>query len=218
MMTHKKSKIAAVGLGAVALGMAVANSAMAVPVTVTVGGHTSGNWAVTASSGTVTFSAQDATVVNMGCVSSNVPSSTSNYATAGSSVSDVATLGNVQFSGCTGPGGNMVVTQLSTWYLQADGGYTTGTSDDVTGTVTNVDAHVATTPLSSVCNFDVVGTARGVFHESTQTLDVDETGYTYNLTLANVNGCGGQLHDGDPADFAATYTGINATSGNIYIG
>jgi hypothetical protein len=219
MMTHMKSKFAAVGLGAAALGLVVANSAMAASVPVTVGGHTSGNWAVTATAGTVAFSAQDATVVTMGCTGSSVPlDATHNFTTAGASVANPATLGNVHFTGCTGPGGAMAVTQLSTWYLEADSGYTSGTSDTVSGVITNVDAHVATTPLSSVCSFDVVGQARGTFDEANQTLTVGETGYTGNLTLTNVSGCGGQLNDGDPADFSATYTGVGATSGNVYIG
>jgi hypothetical protein len=137
---------------------------------------------------------------------------------SGPGVTDVLDIDTLTTSGCTGPGGNMAVTQLSTWYLVADSGYTSGTSDVVQGHLTNIDAHVATTPLSSVCSFDVIGTASASLNEGSQTLTIDETGgYTGNLTLANVSGCGGQLHDGDPADASGTFA-LTIPDGPINVG
>lgn len=172
------------------------------PYTVAVGGSTSGTQAVTAaSSGSVQFSARNnaGTVINMNCTSV----SGNGTVTKGTGLTQVATITSTTWTGCRVPGGPANVTQTGIWNITGTGSTATAAATDtVAGYVGNVNAGVATSP-STICSFTVTGQANGSFNEATQTLNVNETGYTGNLTLSGVSGCLGQLQNGNPANFVS---------------
>jgi len=234
MFTKNRTlKLAAAGAGAVALAALSTSAWASGGPGVIVGTDSSATWhdvsaatATVANTDEVIFNAYDATTsstVTMGCRTA----SSTGQVHSGPFAPEIADINTVAFSTCHGPGGTMTVSKVGTapWTLYATGGYTDANNDTiVTGYVDNVNAHVKTSPLSTVCNFDVTGLALGSFNETTQTLTVDETGFSGDLLLSNVggsgtgtgSGCLGDLHNGDPADFQATLS-VSSADGAINV-
>lgn len=214
---HATAGLAAAGLALMA-GPALASGASH---TVSVGGSpltTSTTFtAATPTSGTnVLFSARNAsgTVINLNCT----------RATASGTIQpgvDVATITSSTFTGCTAPGGPVTVTQGGTWKLHSPNAATSAL-ETIVGHVDDISASVKNTANPVVCQFTVkgagssLGLANGTFNESTQSLAISETGYTGNLTLQSVSGCGGQLQSGNAANFQATFA-VTATGGAVNI-
>lgn len=183
------------------------------PYTVKVGTNTTGTFTVSAvSSGSVQFSAlnNSSTPINMNCTKVEGTGSV----VAGTNKNPVATITSTTWTGCRVPGGNAKVTQSGVWDLTGTGSNATTGNETIAGYIGNVTAGVATTPIASVCSFTVTGQANGSFNEATQVLNVNETGYTGNLTLSGVTGCLGDLQNGNPANFVANLS-ITSTGGAI---
>ncbi|MCW2838987.1 MAG: hypothetical protein JWR55_470 [Aeromicrobium sp.] len=214
-------KKAAVVLGASAV-VALAGPAMAAaPYTVDVGTFTSGSHSFTASTTVpIAFSvAHGSNTVNLGCSSGTANGSV----TAGTNATgaNVGAIGSSSWTGCIGPGNlAMNVTQVGTWSLNLTGNETAAVTDDIDGNIGNVEAHVAAALSAGLCNFDVVGEAAVIFHETVnagggQDLQVAENG-TGNLFVDNVVGCFGAISNGDPASFATNYN-VNSPDGAINV-
>lgn len=215
-------KHATVGLAAAGLAL-LAGPALATGAshTVSVGGTNVTSpvafTAATPTTGTnVLFSARNnsGTIINLNCA----------RATAAGTIQpgvDVASINSSTFIGCTAPGGPVTVSQVGSWKLHSPNAYTPALQT-VVGHVDNVEAGVQNTANPVICKFTVkgagasLGLANGTFNESTQSLAVSETGYTGNLTLQNVSGCGGQLQSGNPANFSATFA-VSATGGAVNV-
>lgn len=210
-----KTKFAAVGAVGVALFMAAGPALASPPYAVTVGSYTSGDHTITAAATVqsdglaVHFQALDpiAGLIDMNCTSSTA----SGVVHAGSNKNPVADITAVTFGGCQIPGGAATVTATNPdsssslpWSVNGTGPATSATTDDIAGRIDGVAAHVALTASPSMCSFDVAGHATGDFDEATQTLNVSDLTFS-DLTLSNVGPCLGQLHDGDPATFEASY-------------
>lgn len=198
-----KIKHAALGGAVVALaGVVAAGPALATgsSYTVGVGGSSAaGTHNITAaSSGSLSFAVP---TLSMGCTSANVPTSPVSTVASGTGIVDIAAINKINFVGCTGPGGSLAVTTVGSWKLHGTGAATSGTSDVVAGHVDNITANVA----NAVCRFTVTGKANGTFSESTQRLQVSETGFTGNLRVSNVVGCLGQVQNGQAANFTGTF-------------
>lgn len=217
---HTSAVLAAAGLALLA-GPAMATGASH---TVSVGGTavSAGSpvsfTAATPTTGTnVQFSALNNSnvVVNLNC----------NSSTASGTIQpgvNVATITSSTWVSCTAPGGAVTVSQIGNWNLHSPNAYTAAANENVVGHVDDVEANVQNTAAPAVCRFRVKGTstttglANGSFDESTQKLTVSETGYTGNLRLQSVSGCGGQLQNGNPANFQAVYT-VTATGGAVNV-
>jgi hypothetical protein len=181
------------------------------PYGVSVGGDSSpGSYSFSNSVSPVLWTMQDSTTYTMGCTNLQVAGTVT---TGASGVNPYLELTSWSFNGCTGPGGNLRFTQTGTAFLYGTTPATPALVDDIDSYLGSIQFHVATTPLASVCNYDIVGGFSADFDEPTQTLTLDETGFTGNLTLVNVSGCGGQLHDGDPVDMAFSFS--PAVTGDI---
>ena len=200
-------KLRHLAIGAAAAGLvAVSGPAFAAaPYTVAVNGSSAaGTHTVTATStGTVEFSAKNdsGVVINMNCT--GVTGSAT--VTSGPSVNNpIATINSTTWTSCVIPGGTAKVIQSGGWNINGTGTATAGL-ESVAGNVDNINVGVEHAALAAICNFDIVaGTANGSIDEVNDQLKINETGYTGNLTLANVNGCAGDLQDGNPANFKAT--------------
>lgn len=161
-----------------------------------------GNYSFGNSVGPVSWTMEDTTNVTMGCTGLQVAGTVT---TGPSNINPYLHFTSWSFGGCTGPGGNLLFTQTGTAALFGTTPATLPLVDDVVGYVDNIHFHVATSPIAAICNYDIIGDFAADFDEPTQTLTLDETGFTGDLMLANVSGCGGQLHDGDPVDMAFSF-------------
>jgi len=208
--------------GAAGLAL-IASPALAVPCTVTVTGNPSGDY-------TMTATAAGSTVLTVSGGSVTCASSTfdavvhADASTTGNGVVEVdpAVYGTLppRFSGCTfGSFPATVSVSNPHWDFNVTGGNTSGTTDVVTGTLTNLSAvHVAVTGPLGNCAFDVGGSLGGTFTETTQQLDVTGS----SLTVSNLSsplGCLGLVTNGGAASLAASYgtsvAGVSAPAINI---
>jgi hypothetical protein len=202
-----KIKNTAIGAAALALGaVAVAGPALATGSTyaVSVGGSSAaGTHNITASAGAISFAVP---LVTMSCTSANVPASPASTVTSGPSVTDIAAINQVNFGGCTGPGGSLTVTTSGSWTLHGTGAATSGSSDVVAGHIENITARV----FNAACDFTVTGTARGSFDEATQKLTINEPGGTGGqLKVTSVSAskpCLSKVKVNDIASFNGVFT------------
>ena len=201
-----KLTYAVAGASAVTLAFAAPALATGLSTTVAVGGSTAaGTHPITAaSSGTLSFAAEktDGTYLTMSCSSAAVPSSPVSTVASGT-VTDIAKINKLNFTGCTGPGGTLTVATSGTWLVHRTGGtVTSAQTDTLKGHVENITANVG----NLVCKFTVTGKAAGTVAEGTQTLKVNETAATTaGLTVSNIQGCGGQLKSGGKAKFTGSF-------------
>ncbi len=121
------------------------------------------------------------------------------HAGTGVSGTGVATLNHSTWSGCTYGSSPVTVTPNHTvpWSLNATGGATSATTDNVAGNVSGVK--VAVSVSSPSCNFSVTGKANGTFDEANQQVHISET--SGNLTLTVPAGGCSLFATGDPAKF-----------------
>lgn len=217
-------------VGAVGL-VALANPAMAAgPIQIDVGANTTGSHAWTATAKKVPLPNHGinfvvwhgSNPVQMGCDNATATGTiNAGGSSSGLNVGSITgtTWGNSPTAACEGPGGiPMDVTQVGTWSLNVDLNPKPThpiADNNLTGWVGNVEAHVES-KIPGLCEFDVIGTADAIFKEKVlkdagppavyaQELEIDETTATGNLTVVNVDGCFGEIEDGDPADFTGKY-------------
>jgi hypothetical protein len=207
---HASAGLAAAGLALLA-GPALATGASH---TVSVGGTPlTGSTTFTAATPTtgtnVLFTVRNnsGTIINLNCTQPGV---------------NVATITSSTWTGCTAPGGPVTVAQVGGWNLHSSNAYTSSAIENVVGHVDDISANVQNTASPTICKFSVkgagtsLGLASGTFSESAQSLSIAETGYTGNLSLQNVVGCGGQLQSGNPANMSATFA-VTAVGGAVNV-
>ena len=198
-------------VGAAAAGLAlIAAPASAATVNVAVGSNTSGTHSISATSTNTQF-----TVLAFGFIPTTMTCSSvgfSGNAIAGSTAT-VATLSGSTWTTCSYSGGSITPTgnHSTPWSLVATGGYTNGTSDNVTGQIQGVDVDVSVSSPS--CSFNVSGAANGTFNESPQTLVVNEN--AGNLLISGST-CTSMFANGDPASFTGTFS-VSSPDGAINV-
>lgn len=118
-----------------------------------------------------------------------------------------ATIGEIAFTGCLGPGGlPLEVTSEGGWQIAV----TSGGPTVWDGYITGINAHVSDSVGGTICQFDVTGSVGGTFDETTQTV----TATSSNLTVSNVQyGCLNLVFNGDPAEVSVTYSVTNPATG-----
>lgn len=98
---------------------------------------------------------------------------------------------------CVGPFNlALTVVQINDWEVHATGPATTAGTDLLPAYLSGPNngplyAHVYATPggpSGTSCNFFVEGYADGTFNEATQTLNIDETGFSGDLTIVSAPG------------------------------
>ncbi|WP_163510698.1 hypothetical protein [Fodinicola acaciae] len=167
-------------------------------------------WTVTGSPGTLTATAGVTTLkdgnVTLTCQSATAGGTIANG--SGQAGAGIASITSAAFNTCSGPAGLTFTVQPGLpWSLNAvsyDG------SDVVTGTITNVSAHLQ----GPACTADVTGSVAGTYTNSTAVLKVDPAlngAQGTQLTVSNVVNCLGLMHNGDHPTFSASYQVSPAT-------
>lgn len=178
--------------------------------TLSVGGSSvPGAHGITATSAQVHWASPTLT---WGCSSATVPSTPPSSVQGGVAVTDLVRLSKVSFVGCVFPGGAMATTSAGQWVFHGSGD-ASATSTDV------VDGHlddISLTWQNAVCSITVTGSASASFHESTQRLLVDETGFTGTLLVSRAIGCLGQVRTGQAIDVRAAFN-VTSPDGAINI-
>lgn len=116
---------------------------------------------------------------------------------------------------CKGPGGiRLIVVQKQTWFLNGSG--RTSARGVTPGFINAVKAFVHA-PTASQCNFLVTGAVNGHYANRTHHLTVASgKSRVHRLTIRNVHGCFGLIHNRDHPKFNATYA-IGSGRGPITI-
>jgi hypothetical protein len=120
------------------------------------------------------------------------------------------------WSGCALNGATITVTPVNSWYFNATGVATSGTSDVVAGTVNQSGTTFATvSTLSGLCSFQLAGSMSASYDEASQRLVVNEV--ATSLTVGNLkvvapvsSGCVGFAAVGNAVDFTGAWN-INVT-------
>lgn len=207
-------RILALATASLVLATTTAAHAAGPPYTVAVGGSTTGTQAITfASSGAVQFSTRNnaGTVINMNCTSL----SGSATVTKGAGVNPLWSITSTTWNGCRAPGGPVGLTQIGTWNLSGTGSNATSGTETIAGYIGNLTMGVVWSPPTSICSYTVTGQLNGSFNEATQTLNINETGYTGNATLSGVSGCLGQLQNGNAMNFVTSLVVSTGGAGAI---
>ena len=203
-------RLGPVAVAAAALAVGVPSAAYATSFPVTVWGSsvaaTYGFTATVVSPG-ATFALSGA---NVTCGVSAM-SGAGDTVTAGSLVDPVLSFGAVSFGVCTS---GSAVTLLSTGHFVADSGVTPG-SDAVVGRATDLTAKF-TAAVPALCTYIVSGEADATYNEATGALAIAETGFTGDVEVVSVTGCGGLVSVGDPMNIAATYR-LGAVGGTGFV-
>ena len=124
----------------------------------------------------------------------------------------IAHIDSASLGGCSFLGNSATVTvnaAANPWALNANSGYTTGTTDVVNGTLTGItNVTIDINGPTGHCTFNVSGSVNGYFDEDNgkggQELGVTSS----NLTVTNVNSaftCLGLVSNNDPATFNGIY-------------
>lgn len=133
---------------------------------------------------------------------------------------DIASIGFITWTGCSGPGGTYNVTAVASWPFHSSTAASASAAEVIPGHVDNIEMIWVNAARPGICMFRVrgVGAAKGLatasFNESTQQLVIAETGLTGNLRAQNVTGCGGQLYSGKPVDLSMAMT-VTAAGGAL---
>lgn len=134
--------------------------------------------------------------------SGNIPNGTHR----GASPVKVGTTSNLKFNNCTGPLGAVHTKVLAQPYkVFVDS--KTNAKGKTDGFITGIKVNVTMT----ACSFTVTGSAPGYYtngkHTLTMTSKLPVKATTRaRLTVSNVNGCAGVVHNGDHPGFSSTYT------------
>jgi hypothetical protein len=201
-MRKRTGKILIMGTAAaLAIGFG-ASSALATTATLTVKVTNGGTYTASTTKTVLTDGA-----VSLTCTGSKASGSipTKTYTGATSPVK-VGTSASLSFTGCTGPLGNVTVKVHKLPYSVKVDSKTNG-SGQTDGMITGVSTSVSMTG----CSFTVSGSAPGFYTNRTHKLTVTPTLPSKplnkaQLTVSNVNGCLGQVNDGDHPTFKATYS------------
>jgi hypothetical protein len=124
------------------------------------------------------------------------------------------------WTGCTGVGLNLAVTQNADWHVGINGAnYTDSTSGDVMtpGIIPDFDATVSDTDAGgTLCQFRVTGSVTGTFDNNAQDSDATGSNLTTNIDPNNTGAdCLGALADPGTATFAGAFH-VTDTNGNEF--
>jgi hypothetical protein len=187
---------------AIGLGAASALAATTLTVKVTGGGSFTGTAAKTVLSDNG---------VNVTCSSKgSTPASTAKGSIKtgtikGAAPLKVAPVSGLKFNNCTGPLGAVTAKPVKEPYALRVDSKTNG-SGQTAGMITGVSVKVSMT----ACSFTVTGSAPGYYSNSKHTLTMTpkppvKLMNTAKLTVSNVNGCAGVVHNGDHPSYTAAY-------------
>lgn len=232
-----KKLFVSAGLAAAAIGVLVSSAFAHPPYQVSANGSTATADHIffgTSSDAGIAFSVNhNGTITNMGCDDVNVEGKVH----AGTSLGKIATImpvtrvntpetfNGLDWKNCRGPVGlAMTVVPNLNWEIWASGAATGANTDVIAGQVTGagggpLTARVYATGAPASCDFTVTGAADGSFNEGTQTLTVNETGYTGNLYISSIAGggtanCFGLVGVNDPANFVGDFEIGKDVAGN----
>ena len=206
--------ILALATASLALATTTAAHAAGPPYTVAIGGSTTGTQVMTfTSTGTVQLSWKNdaGTILNMNCTSI----SGSATVAKGVGVNPFGSITSTTWTGCRMVLGAATFTQNGVWTLAGSGGNATSGTETIAGEFGNFSLGIALTAAPSICSFTVSGKLSNTFNEATQTLQINETGYTGNAVLSNVGPCVGQAQNGNPFNMIATFNVSTGGAGNI---
>lgn len=203
-----KIRTAVVALAATALVAMAGPASAAPPYTVSVNGDTTnGTHAYTASStGPVTLQAGSTTIT---CSSVLINGSI----LSGRSVANpVASAATSTWGGCVSGGAATISPDHTpTWSLNATGTATNANTDDIVGNVGNV--RLSASIMGGACSFSMTGSADDIFHETTQTIQVNES--SGHMLVSSVSGfCFGDVASGDVVTMTGTFA--VSSSGSVY--
>ncbi|MBD8608626.1 hypothetical protein IFT73_17365 [Aeromicrobium sp. CFBP 8757] len=201
--------LAAVALGTASFAAAGPALASGSAYTVAVGGSsaTAAHPFTAATTGAVAWSTP---TLSFGCSGASVPASPPSTVSSGAGVTDVLTVNEVSFTGCTVPLGALSVSAPTPWRFHGSSPSAPGSADVVAGHVEGFSA----TWSNAACRFTVTGTADASFDETTQRLVIDESGLTGDLVVSGVVGCLSQFQNGQPFDVKA-YFAVSSPDGVI---
>lgn len=134
--------------------------------------------------------------------SGNIPSGTHK----GASPVKVGTASNLKFNNCLGPLGKVSTKVMAEPYkVFVDS--KTNAKGQTAGFISGVKVHVSMT----ACSFNVTGSAPGYYTNSKHTLTMTpklpvKATTRARLTISNVSGCAGLVHNGDHPTFTSTFT------------
>ena len=190
------------------LALVAAPALASAPYTVAYDGDTSG------ASHSTTWTAKGDTILSANgntYTCSNSQLTTTVHTGTNATGNDIADVTAATWTGCTFTGLlNATVTVTSpSWHFNATGGNTSGTSDTISGTLTNIsNVSIDIAGPFGDCTFNVSGSVGGSLAEDNgkggQELDVSSS----NLAVSNVNNaftCLGLVSNGNAATFAGSY-------------
>lgn len=168
-------------------------------VTVAVGGSSaSGTHPVTAAtSGVVSWASP---ILAWSCTQAKIPPSPVSDVSSGAGVTDALQIRALQFGGCVWPYGAISIELTTKASLHVTGPATSGSSDVVRGRIDGVTIRAR----NAICDFTVSGSMRASLNEASQQLTVDESGFTGNLEISQVQGCLGQVQNGQAMNLRMT--------------
>ena len=178
--------------------------------TIKSGSHSKGSTKYKASTNKIKFRDVN-TKTNLGCKGGTAAGSL----TLGKKVAanKAGKIGKTTWKQCSGPGGlTLKPKQMQTWTLNGNG--KTSKKGVTKVYVGKVKANVAATPTPSLCKFTVTGAADGTFTNKTQVLAL-KPGH-HKLKVSHVQGCLGQIRNGDTVQFTAKYK-VKAKDGKVSI-
>ncbi len=167
-------------------------------VTVAVGGSSvPGAHSVTAATSEVVSWASP--ILAWSCTQARIPARPVSDVSSGAGVTDVLQIRALLFS-CVWPGGSIATSLTAPAAFHVTGPATSGSSDVVQGRIDGVTIRAR----NAICDFTVSGSMRASLNEASQQLTVDESGFTGNLKISQVQGCLGQVQNGQAMNLSMT--------------
>lgn len=190
---------------AIAIGLSATSALAATALTVKVTGG--GSFTGTASKTVLSDNGVNVTCSSKGSkAASTAKGSIKTGTIKGAAPLKVAPVSGLTFNNCTGPLGAVTAKPVKEPYALRVDSKTNG-SGQTAGMITGVSVQVSMT----ACSFTVTGSAPGYYSNSKHTLNMTPKPpvkllNSAKLTVSNVNGCAGVVHNGDHPTYTATYT------------
>jgi hypothetical protein len=188
---------------AAVVGMSVAPALAATSLTVKV----SGGGSYTAKAGTTVLTdGTGMTAISVTCKSSKGSGKLASHTYHGRAPLKIGTVAKLSFSSCSGPLGQVLTTVHGKPVLNADSKTNRKGQTDAYISGVNVSVSIP----AAGCTFTVTGSAPGFFSNKTHTLTTSpklpvKPIKRAQLTIGNVSGCAGAVHNGDHPTYTATY-------------
>ena len=185
------------------MGMSVVPALASTHLTVKVSGG--GSYRATAGK-TVLTDGKGLTAISVTCKSSKGSGKLPSGTHRGTAPVKLGTVAKLAFNSCSGPLGQVNNTVKGKPVLSADS--KTNRKGQTDALIGGVDVSVSI-PLAG-CTFTVTGSAPGFYTNGKRTLTMTpklpvRPAKKAQLTISNVSGCAGAIHNGDHPTFVATY-------------